>query len=345
MIKRLIRLFEKYKIWIFALIGLNIIYGFIVWVLAGKAFKYIFSTMILGSLLLYFIIGFIIFKISQNREKVLLDFLENPSVKDEEEVIKMFSLYDKDIIQEIGKLLREKDEAIIYQEEQVEEYEEYIESWAHEIKTPLGLMTLVMDNRKEEMSPIVYNRLEYAKTIMQEDVEKMLYYARLKSARNDYFFTELVLDDICSEVIEEYKVLLQEKNINISTNIEKVKVVSDKKGLQFVIAQVISNSIKYKNEEKENAFIHLSTKYDEASNKLRLSVRDNGIGIKDYDLPFIFEKGFTGEVGEQRKNSTGMGLYLVKQVADHLKMEIEVLSELGEGFEIVFLFPDSIKSI
>ncbi len=345
MIKKIIRLFEKYRVWILTLIALNIIYGIMLWLLDSNGFKYVFPTMILGTLILYCIVGFILFRKRQKREKVLVEFLEDPSVYEEEKLLKVFSKYDKYLIKEIGTLLREKDAAIIKQEEKMEEYEEYIESWVHEVKTPLALMTLVIDNRKEEMSPVVYNRLEYAKTIMQEDVERMLYYARLKSSRNDYFFTELLLEDICFEVIDEYKILLQEKKINVTTYFEEVSVFSDRKGLQFIIAQVMSNSIKYQNEKEENSFIHLFIKHDENNNQVKLSIRDNGIGVKDYDLPFIFEKGFTGEIGEQRKNSTGMGLYLVKQVADRLKVEIDVSSELGEGFEIVFLFPDSIKSI
>ena len=66
-----------------------------------------------------------------------------------------------------------------------------------------------------------------------------------------------------------------------------------------------------------------------------LSIRDNGCGVKACDLPHIFEKGFTGDSGEKRKKSTGMGLYLVKQLADTLKIEITVKSEWMQGFEII----------
>ena len=58
-----------------------------------------------------------------------------------------------------------------------------------------------------------------------------------------------------------------------------------------------------------------------------------------YDLPFIFEKGFTGEIGEQRKNSTGMGLYLAKQVTERLKIALEVNNNYTDGFEISLIFP------
>ncbi|MBM6861895.1 sensor histidine kinase, partial [Clostridium saudiense] len=78
---------------------------------------------------------------------------------------------------------------------------------------------------------------------------------------------------------------------------------------------------------------------DENEKNISLIIRDNGIGVKSYDLPFIFEKGFTGEIGEQRKNSTGMGLYLAEQVAKSLKIKLEVSEKYTEGFEISLIFP------
>lgn len=338
MFKKLMCLFTKYNIWMFAIFLLNIMFATMLWLLDASAFRYVFPTMILGSALIYFAIGLIVYKIERKREKALLELLENPEITEQERVIKLFSEYDREFVKEIGKVLRENSSVIIKQQENIEEYEEYIESWAHEIKTPLALMTFVLDNRKDEISHTVYNRLEYARTLMQEDIERMLYYARLKSSRNDYFFTELSLEDECGEVIDEYKILLQEKQINVITEFESVQVLSDKKGVQFLITQAMSNAIKYQSKEEASSFIHISTHHDKINNQIKLTIRDNGIGVKSYDLPFIFEKGFTGEIGEQKKNSTGMGLYLAKQVAEYLKINIDVTEECKEGFEIIFIF-------
>jgi signal transduction histidine kinase len=310
------------------------------WLLDENAFKYIFPTMLLGSLIIYFIIGFIVFRIERIRENVLIKFLEEPSTFEQEKALKMLSGYDQEFINEMGRVLREKNEKILKQEENMKDYEEYIESWAHSIKTPLALITLVMDNRRDEIPSNIYNRLDYSRTKIQEDIERILYYARLKSVSNDYFFKELSLEDICCEVIDEYRFLLQDKEISVITDYEKVSVFSDRKGVYFLITQVISNAIKYQKEEAES-FIYISIKQD--NNQIKLSIRDNGIGVKSYDLPFVFEKGFTGEIGVQKKNSTGMGLYLAKQVADNLKIKVSVSEENKEGFEIAFLFPNSVE--
>ena len=323
---------------------LNGMFGMMLWLVDESAFRYLCPAMVLGSVLLYCLIGILIYKRDQKRSEALLGFLDDPTLMEQERILRLFSADDKELITETGRLLRDKSDKIREQEKSIEEYEEYIESWAHEIKTPLALMTFVLDNRKEEIASTVYSRLEYARTIMQEDVERMLYYARLKTARTDYFFTELSLEEVCGEVIDEYRILLQEKKIDVITEFADLRVLSDKKGVQFLITQVMSNAIKYQKPEETNAYIHFLAYQDENSHVVRLTIRDNGIGVKSYDLPFVFEKGFTGEIGEQRKNSTGMGLYLAKQVANHLKVEVSVSEEYTSGFEISFSFPDSVAA-
>ena len=337
MIKRLRRVFEKNRLWIVVILTLNFIFGGLLWLSNDKAFIYIFPTMVIGSLILYCVTAFSIYKNNLKREEAISRFLEEPTKDIENEIISLFHYEEAKVIKYIGEILRQNKNAINIHKQGIDEYEEYIEAWAHEIKTPLGLMTFVLDNRKEEISAVVYKRLQYVKTKMQEDIERMLYYARLKSTCNDYFFKELSLKDSCTEVIEEYKVILQENGIDVILDIEDYKVLSDKRGIQFIIRQIISNSVKYKNIELSNPQIVITS--DENEKNIKLTIRDNGIGVKVYDLPFIFEKGFTGEIGEQRKNSTGMGLYLAKQVTERLKIGLEVNDNYTDGLEISIVFP------
>lgn len=337
MIKMLRGIFEKNRIWIIVILILNLIFGGLLWLVNDKAFLYIFPTMIIGSLILYCAIAAIIYKKDIKKKEAIDSFLYEPTKDMENEIISLFHNEEAEVIKNIGEILRENKITINNHKQGIDEYEEYIEAWAHEIKTPLGLMTFVLDNRKEEISPVVYKRLEYSRTKMQENIERMLYYARLKSANNDYFFKELSLKESCIEVIEEYKVILHEQNIDVIFDINDYSVVSDKRGIQFIIRQIISNAVKYKNIEESKPYIVITS--DENEKNISLTIRDNGIGVKAYDLPFIFEKGFTGEIGEQRKNSTGMGLYLAKQVAESLKIKLEVSKKYTGGFEISLIFP------
>jgi len=63
------------------------------------------------------------------------------------------------------------------------------------------------------------------------------------------------------------------------------------------------------------------------------------MGVRSCDLPYIFEKGFTGDSGDGRKQATGMGLYLAKEMAKQLNIRLDANSEWGQGFEIQVSFP------
>ena len=339
MIRNIVSILSKYKIWIVAISILNIMFGIFLWILDAKGFIYIFPTTIVGSIILYVFIGFIVYNTDKTRKEELLNFIENPEIKQEEICLSFFSDEEKDTIHAIGEKLREKDDLIKQQDLNLKEYEEYIEKWAHEIKTPLTLMTFVLDNRKDEISLSTYNRLEYTRTKMQEDIERMLYYSRIKSEHLDYIFQNLSLDEVCEDILDEYKILIDEQKIKINNNVKGMKVLSDKKGLLFILRQILSNSIKYQDMEKQNSFIDFYTSINDDNKEIMLIIRDNGIGVKPYDVDFLFDKGFTGDAGQQRKQSTGMGLYLARQVADNLNIKIEVSKEYKDGFEISLLFP------
>lgn len=337
MIKKLKGILIKNRLWIIVILILNFIYGGLLWLSNDEAFVYIFPTMIFGSLILYCAITFIIYKKDVKSGEAISSFLNEPTKDKENEIRSLFNYEEAKVIGDIGNILRENQNTINANKQEFNEYEEYVEAWAHEIKTPLGLMTFLLDNRKDEISPIVYKRFQYVRTKMQEDIERMLYYARLKSTCNDYLFKELSLQESCEEIIEEYKAILQEKDIEVLLDTNKHKVISDKRGLQFIIRQVISNAVKYTDCEEVKSKIVITSEENEEN--IKLNIRDNGIGVKSYDLPCIFDKGFTGEIGQQRKNSTGMGLYLAKQVSKNLKIEIDINEKYTNGFEIILVFP------
>ena len=101
-----------------------------------------------------------------------------------------------------------------------------------------------------------------------------------------------------------------------------------------MLGQIVSNSIKY---SSDSPMLMISMIHSETADVL--SVEDNGIGVKKYDLPYIFQKGFTGDSTDSRKKATGIGLYLVKKMADDLSLRLEATSQWGKGFKIVIFFP------
>ncbi|WP_392485962.1 sensor histidine kinase [Haloimpatiens sp. FM7315] len=337
MIRKFVRVFLKYKIWLSLILFFNVMSGVFLWLMDSNSFTYIFPTFIIGSILLYSLIGFLVYGKDKRKKEEIIGFIESLDLKQEEVCLDFLQDDEKEIIHIIAAKLRKEEELIKKQELNLKEYEEYIEVWAHEIKTPVALMTFVLDNRKEEISPKIYQKLEYARSEMQEDIERILYYSRVKSEHLDYIFEEMSLYEICKDVEEEYKSLLEEQKISVYNNLGNIKILSDKKGLCFVLRQIFSNSIKYRDLEKEESFIEVSSRLEEEN--IILIIRDNGIGAKPYDLAFLFDKGFTGDAGTKTKKSTGMGLYLAKKVANNLKIKIEVTEDYKDGFEMSLSFP------
>lgn len=239
-------------------------------------------------------------------------------------------------IRSFSQVLHEQMDQCAQTKLQLNDYEEYVEAWAHEVKTPLALLTFMLDNHRDELSEDVVCKLDRINCQMQRYIDQMLYYARLKGARKDYRFESVDTETCVKEVLEDFAPLLEEQRIQVQLDIKENTLFTDKRGFAFMLGQFISNSIKYSKGENRKLWISCIRNQE----KIILSVRDNGVGIKACDLPYVFEKGFTGDSGDRRKKATGMGLYLAKEMAHDLNVELDVSSdEATGGCEIKVYFP------
>ena len=112
-----------------------------------------------------------------------------------------------------------------------------MENWAHEIKTPISLLTFVVDNRRDELPHNVVMKMDNVTSQMQNYVDQMLYYARLKSDSKDYLMESIDVEECVDEVIADYRSLLEEKGIRVRKCLENGEVYSDRRGLQFILGQ------------------------------------------------------------------------------------------------------------
>ena len=108
---------------------------------------------------------------------------------------------------------------------------------------------------------------------------------------------------------------------------------SDSKWLRFVLYQLLTNALKYSDGGKTIVVRAYRTQAASV-----LSVEDEGCGIQPEDIPRIFDLFFTGQNGRLRGESTGLGLYMVKQIVEYLGHSIQVESSVGKGskFRIIF---------
>ena len=139
-------------------------------------------------------------------------------------------------------------------------------------------------------------------------------------------------------MIEDNLTLLEESGFAIEFSGEEYEVVSDKKGLMFILGQIISNSVKY-SEKQNDPLIRFTTIEDTIERQTILSITDNGPGVPLSDMPFIFDKGFTGDTGSYLSRSTGMGLFLVQKMAYDLAIELKIASSQGAGMTLSLAFP------
>lgn len=211
-------------------------------------------------------------------------------------------------------------------------FREFIELWVHEIKLPVSSLLLMVHNHKNEFSEKVSEQLRR----IDGFTDTVLYYARSENAEKDYIIKEVSLKRTVTGVAVKYREDLLLRNVLLKTDSLDVSVMTDGKWLEFILGQLLANSLKFFSEEREPA-IEISA--EEFPDKTVLRFKDNGIGISESDIPYIFEKSFTGENGRTNARSTGMGLYIVKNLCNRLGHEISVKSVKNEFTEFEITFP------
>ena len=216
--------------------------------------------------------------------------------------------------------------------------------WIHQMKTPVSVIKLMLENEKdkttEESTRRSYESIEEEIEKLSHGLEMALYTLRINDFELDLKVEEVEILDVVRGIINE------NKNTFIMNSIypkiissENIEVKSDKKWIKFVLSQIICNSIKYSKVKKsDNKTIKI--RLDRLSDRTILSVEDQGVGIPKEDIGRVFNSFYTGKNGRKYKESTGMGLYLAKDVCDKLGHDISVESIEGEWTRINITFYD-----
>ncbi|KAA0546253.1 HAMP domain-containing histidine kinase [Bacillus sp. BGMRC 2118] len=207
----------------------------------------------------------------------------------------------------------------------------FIHQWVHQMKTPISVIHLLIQDDDTEKSKEIGDEIDRLK----KGLETVLYTARLDSFEHDFYVETLHLEKIVRSVTSKEKRLFIRKRIFPSFQFENnIKVVSDEKWLSFIITQLVTNAIRYTIQEGKKIHFHAFQNNTDTI----LEVRDEGVGIPLHDLPRVFDPYFTGENGRNFEESTGMGLYLVKQILDKLGHSIEVESDVSLGTTVRIKF-------
>lgn len=254
-----------------------------------------------------------------DKKYLVLETVLEPTTYEEEIV--------NNILYDINKSMIEN---INIQKRSINEFKDYIEMWIHEVKLPIASMVLKCHNHKEVNS----NELLSIIRRLDNDIDQILYYMRSEITEKDFIISEVSLKDIVRSVSLKNKDDLLENKIELEVNVDNECVYTDKKWMEFILNQIISNSIKYKKEK--DSFIKITSNVSE--DKVNLIVYDNGIGISKGDIKRVFDKSFTGKNGRDKIKSTGMGLYIVKNLCSKLGHNIYIESALDEYTKVIIEF-------
>lgn len=222
---------------------------------------------------------------------LVLETLENPDFIDGE--ILYQALY------EINKSMNE---VVKNMEEQISDFKDYIEMWIHEVKLPIASINLMAHNNKDKFDKKTLDQIKR----IEASVEQVLYYVRSENAEKDYLINQVSLNKVIANVALKNKDDLLDNKIDLNVSNVDYKVNTDSKWLEFILNQIINNSIKYRSLNKKS-LIKISARKE--NKQVILSIEDNGIGILPEDLPKVFNKTYTGTNGRIKAKSTDGLIY------------------------------------
>lgn len=234
----------------------------------------------------------------------------------------------------LSEILRQnqkyQNDRIAQAEREMRDYRDFLDTWVHEIKTPITSAQLIAANEKNPTTLRMADELDK----IDRYVELVLYYARSGDVEKDFRVEQTTLQSLVSAALKSYAKPIIQAGGQVHLEQLDIPVRADRKSCVFVLGQLISNAVKYRQEA-----LRLTFSARQEKNQVLLTVRDNGIGIPAADLPRVFDKGFTGQNGRRFPQSTGIGLYLCRKLCGRMNISLSVRSPEGGGTEVTLCFP------
>ena len=200
-----------------------------------------------------------------------------------------------------------------------QDIEEYFLLWVHQIKTPITASYLLLDDDDFKNKPFLQQEI----LKIENYVSLALNYLKVQNPANDMDFRYVTVDEMISPLLKKYRVQFIYSKITLHYSKDTHKILTEPNLTSLMIEQLLSNALKYT--KKGDIWVA----FDEKTKQL--TIKDNGMGIREEDLPKIFDKGYAGMNGQLETKSSGIGLYLVQLISKRLEQPVHVNSELGKG--------------
>ncbi|WP_425539276.1 sensor histidine kinase [Microaceticoccus formicicus] len=273
------------------------------------------------ALMLFLIYRYIVY---DAKKKLLMIHLSNGTGVDENE----FS-YRKDGIERLQSSLykaevKRNTEILAESLEKKTERDYYLNLWTHQVKTPLTAMNLIVHGNLKNSEKDLKRELKKTENY----IDNIINYMKIEEDSVDFVFREHSLKEIVNGAIVNNSILFIYKNLSAQVDIKDIEVLTDKKWLVFALEQILTNSVKY----TETGGVRI---YNESNNPYILHVIDTGRGIPAEELPKITDMGYTGTIGRNDPNATGIGLYITDRILGKLGYAYKIKSEVGVGTEFI----------
>lgn len=204
---------------------------------------------------------------------------------------------------------------------------DYFSLWIHQIKTPVSAMSLILQSQKEKTA--AHKKLEQELIYLNDYIHLALNYLKLEETGKEIEIESVDVDNILKTVVKKYAILFIYNKIKLDFESTGLVVQSDRKWIEVLIEQLLSNSLKY----TKQGTIRLYSRGEQ-----QLIIEDTGSGISTSDLPKIFEKGYTGLNGRLHEKSTGIGLFISRKITHRLNISLNIESELNVGTKAIIDF-------
>ena len=251
--------------------------------------------------------------------------------------------FQQEIMQQLNQMRIDVENA---SQKSSEDMTDYYTMWAHQIKTPIFALRLLLQESTEENKEKLSELFK-----IEQYVEMVLGYLRTEDMSSDLKLSRCSLDRIIRDQIHKYAGIFVSKKLTLTYESISQDVLTDEKWLGFVIGQILSNALKYTRTGGIRIYLEkkLSLDTDDVSSSIRnddcnkvenltLVIEDTGIGIRAEDIPRIFEKGYTGVNGRDDNRATGIGLYLSNKIMGKLGHRLYITSTEGKGTKVFLEF-------
>lgn len=245
----------------------------------------------------------------------------------EEELIQL-----KDSLEETNRELRE-----------VHDYRSrFILKVEHELKAPLAaiesLIVVILTSFAETLTPKVkelLSRAEKRSYVLLEMIRELLELSRMQTADYRFELKPLSLESMLGRLLEILRSQAEDKSLSLETKLPGglPKVLGDKKAIEQVMMNLLSNSLKY----TESGGVIVEAELEDGF--VKVIVADTGIGMSEEELQMIFEEFFRGEHAKEKYEGTGLGLSIVKEIVIGHGGRIEVESTPGKGSKFTVWLP------